>query len=204
MALVPVFILFYYLGTPASLEGPLSLDSPDAHTTLYFAVAAFAVFAIASITDALDGHIARKRSLITNFGKLMDPLADKVLTAAAFVCFVDTGRMAAWMLVVILAREFAITGLRGVAASEGVVIAAGMSGKLKTVLQMSAVLLILLGIIFQTAALGPDGIAGNGVLMGLWTFFDRLGVICLWAAVAVTIWSGVEYLWKGRSLLNAK
>jgi CDP-diacylglycerol--glycerol-3-phosphate 3-phosphatidyltransferase len=204
MALVPVFILFYYLGTPASLEGPVPLDSADAHTTLYFAAAAFAVFAIASITDALDGQIARKRGLITNFGKLMDPLADKVLTAAAFVCFVDTGRMAAWMLIVILAREFAITGLRSVAASESVVIAAGMSGKLKTVLQMSAVLLILLGIIFQIAALGLGGIAGNGVLTGLWTFFERLGGICLWVAVAVTIWSGVEYLWKGRSLLNAK
>jgi len=212
MALVPVFIIFYYLCTSVYHGVLQEMDLAELNRALGFAVAAFVVFAAASITDALDGQIARKRGLITNFGKLMDPLADKVLTAAAFVCFVESGLMAGWMLVVILAREFAITGLRSVAASEGVVIAAGMSGKLKTVLQMSAVLIILLGLIFQIAVFaGADLVLSlNGALtakdlfMGLWTFFERLGVICLWAAVAVTVWSGVEYLWKGRKLLNAK
>jgi len=178
MALVPVFIVFFYIGRGDG--GAL------------FSALALAVFAVASLTDALDGHIARKHNLITNFGKLMDPLADKVLTTAAFVCFVDAKLMPAWMLVVILAREFAITGLRGVAAAEGEVIAAGFSGKLKTVFQMAAILLILLGCIFGAGAADSCGAFVIG------------GNIALWAAGALTVWSGAEYLWKGRKFLKAK
>ena len=179
MGLVPVFIVFFYIG-----HGGEQI----------FSILAFAVFIIASATDAVDGHIARKRNLITNFGKLMDPLADKVLTTAAFIVLVDVHIIPAWMVIVILAREFIITGLRGVAASEGVVIAAGLSGKLKTVFQMVAICLILLG---STVAHGAG-------MSGFWLFISIAGTICLWAAVALTVYSGIEYFWNGRKLLNLK
>jgi CDP-diacylglycerol--glycerol-3-phosphate 3-phosphatidyltransferase len=165
MALVPVFIVLFYQG---------------------FEIAAAVVFIIAAATDALDGHIARSRNMITNFGKLMDPLADKVLTTSALICLVDVGVVAAWMVIVILAREFAITGLRSVAASEGVVIPAGASGKLKTVLQMVAVIILLL----------------NDWPFSLFGFPG--GQVLLWAAVALTVYSGAEYLWNGRHLLKMK
>jgi len=179
MALVPVFIVFFYLGQSGARV---------------YAILALAVFVIAAGTDMLDGYIARRRGQITNFGKLMDPLADKVLTTSAFIVFVDIHIIPAWMVVVILAREFAITGLRGVAASEGVVIAAGLSGKLKTIFQMVAIGLILL-----------DSAVGNGPLThSVWVFVSGAGMICLWAAVALTVYSGIEYLWNGRKLLNMK
>jgi CDP-diacylglycerol--glycerol-3-phosphate 3-phosphatidyltransferase len=184
MVLVPVFIVFYYLG-----EGAEGDDSARPG----FAIAAFAVFVAAALTDAADGRIARSRGLTTNFGKLMDPLADKVLTSAAFVCFVDTGAMPAWILVVILAREFLVTGLRGVAASEGVVIAASRSGKVKTVSQMVFIALYLLdrGVApFLTAA--PSG------------YIEAAYVSLMWIALAATAYSGAEYMWKGRKLLNMK
>ena len=179
MALVPVFIIFFYMGQ----EG-----------VRLYCVLAFAVFVVASLTDAIDGHIARSRNLITNFGKLMDPLADKVLTTAAFIVFVDVHIIPAWMAIVILAREFIITGLRGVAASEGVVIAAEFSGKLKTVLQMLAICFILL-----------DSAIGNTPMThSIWLVVSTLGAVLLWAAIILTVYSGVEYMWKGRKLLNLK
>jgi len=178
MALVPVFIVFFYLGQGGG----------------FYAILAFAVFVVASATDAVDGYIARKQNLITNFGKLMDPLADKVLTTAAFIVFVDMHIIPAWMVIVILAREFIITGLRGVAASEGVVIAAGQSGKLKTVFQMVAICLIL----FDAAGGSWAGAEAFGA------FVAGAGLVCLWIAVVLTVYSGVEYLWQGRKLLNLK
>ena len=179
MALVPVFIVFFYLG-----QGGARI----------FCVMALVVFVFASITDAIDGYIARKRGLITNFGKLMDPLADKVLTTAAFIVFVDMHIIPAWMVVVILAREFAITGLRGVAASEGVVIAADFSGKLKTVFQMVAICVILLA---YAVSIAPMAEAAFDFIFGA-------GIVLMWVAVALTVYSGIEYLWKGRKLLNLK
>ncbi len=179
MALVPVFIVFFYMGQ----------DGQGLYNVL-----AFAVFVLASATDALDGYLARKHNLITNFGKLMDPLADKVLTTSAFIVFVDVHIIPAWMVIVILAREFAITGLRGVAAAEGVVIAAGSSGKLKTIFQMVCICLILLDI--SIGSIPP--------MHGLWVFISGAGLVCLWIAVALTVYSGIEYLWKGRNLLNMK
>jgi CDP-diacylglycerol--glycerol-3-phosphate 3-phosphatidyltransferase len=147
---------------------------------------AAALFAAASLTDALDGWIARKYSLVTNFGKLMDPLADKLLVVSALVCLVELGEIPAWMVIVILAREFAVTGLRSVAASEGVVIAAGLSGKLKTVFQMIAILAILLE---------------NQP-------FERLGfpfaTLALWIALALTVYSGAEYMIKSRKLFGGR
>ncbi|MBQ2218453.1 MAG: CDP-diacylglycerol--glycerol-3-phosphate 3-phosphatidyltransferase, partial [Firmicutes bacterium] len=107
-------------------------------------IPAFIIFILASLTDMLDGKIARKYNLITNFGKIMDPLADKILVYSAFCLMVEDGAVPSWMLIIILLREFAVSGMRTVAAANGIVIAAGMSGKIKTVLQMIAVPLLIL------------------------------------------------------------
>ncbi|MCL2493515.1 MAG: CDP-diacylglycerol--glycerol-3-phosphate 3-phosphatidyltransferase [Clostridiales bacterium] len=188
--LVPVFLLFYYLSPLAAMTTADALNS----RAQIMGFLALAVFLIASATDAVDGHIARSRGLVTNFGKLMDPLADKILTTAAFVAFVDTHIIAAWMLVVILAREFAITGLRAVAASEGVVIPAGKTGKFKTVFQMGCIALFLLaGALLPFAAAAP-----------VVQIIGVVAIVCLWAAVVLTVISGIEYLWRGRDILNAK
>ena len=144
------------------------------------------IFVVTSLTDMLDGKIARKYDLVTDFGKLMDPLADKLLVMSALICLVQLGDIPGWMAIVILGREFAITGLRTVAASSGVVIAAGWTGKIKTVLQMIAVVLILLR---------------------NWPF-SYLGIpmdqIVLWAAVVMTIVSGAEYIIKNRHVISTK
>jgi CDP-diacylglycerol--glycerol-3-phosphate 3-phosphatidyltransferase/cardiolipin synthase len=158
---VPFFVLFYLKGMN---------------------IAAFIVFCLASLTDMLDGRIARKRNLITNFGKIMDPLADKILVYAAFCLMVADGTVPAWMLIIILTREFVVAGMRTVAASEGIVIAAGMSGKIKTVLQMIAVPLLILASLHPVIAL--------------------LGKIFLWASLVMTVWSGAEYVLKNRSVFS--
>jgi CDP-diacylglycerol--glycerol-3-phosphate 3-phosphatidyltransferase/cardiolipin synthase len=106
---------------------------------------ALVLFCAASITDYFDGKIARSQNLVTNFGKIMDPLADKILVYSALCLFIETDAIEAWMLIIILAREFIVAGMRTVAASEGRVLAAGMSGKIKTVLQMIAVIVMLAG-----------------------------------------------------------
>ena len=116
-----------------------------AYMTGHYA-AALVLFCAASITDYFDGKIAREQNLVTNFGKIMDPLADKILVYSALCLFIESGLIAAWMLIVILAREFIVAGMRTVAASEGRVLAAGMSGKIKTVLQMFAVIAFLLAL----------------------------------------------------------
>ena len=152
---------------------------------LHFYLVALILFALASITDMLDGQIARKRNLVTNFGKIMDPLADKILVYSAFCLMVADGTVPAWMLIIILAREFAIAGMRAVAASEGIVIAAGMSGKIKTVLQMFAVPVLILAHAFPHIA----------VIM-------IIGQVLLWAALVMTIVSGVEYIMKNKSVFS--
>jgi CDP-diacylglycerol---glycerol-3-phosphate 3-phosphatidyltransferase len=138
-------------------------------------VIAAAVFALAAITDGLDGYIARRRQQITTFGKLMDPLADKVLIIAALVSLVSLSRLAAWVAMVIIARELAVTGLRAVAAEQGVVIAASWLGKLKTALQISAVFAL---IIWNPSPLAVD--------------------VLVYAAVAATVVSGADYFFGLR------
>ncbi len=128
------------------------------------------VFALAALTDGLDGYIARSRGAITTFGKLMDPLADKLLVTAALVSLVSLGRLEAWIAMVIIAREFAVTGLRGVAAEQGVVIHASWLGKLKTAVQVAAIIAL---IATDPAPLGVD--------------------LLVYAAVAVTVISGVTF-----------
>ena len=142
------------------------------------------IFIAAALTDMLDGHIARKYNLVTNFGKLMDPLADKLLVMAALLCLVELGNVAGWMVIVILAREFAVTGLRQVAAAEGIVIAAGMTGKIKTITQMIAIPLLLLD---------------NWPCRYIGIPLDE---IFLWIAVVMTIISGIEYIVKNKQLLS--
>lgn len=151
-----------------------------------YRVLATVLFIAAAFTDMLDGKIARKYNLVTNFGKLMDPLADKLLTMSAFVCLVGLGQVPAWMVIVILGREFIITGMRQVAAAEGIVIAAGWSGKIKTVLQMVAIPLLLLN---------------NWPCDPYFGGFP-LDQIVLWAALVMTIVSGVEYIVKNRQVFS--
>lgn len=134
------------------------------------------VFIIASITDAVDGYIARKRNIVTNLGKFIDPLADKILVIAVLTALVELHRFPAWMVVVIISREFIVSGLRMVAASEGVVIAASKGGKLKTVTQIIGIILLLFSI--------PGAMA------------------VMWLAVILTVWSGIEYIHNSMDLLS--
>jgi len=142
------------------------------------------LFILASATDALDGYLARKNNLVTNFGKIMDPLADKVLVVSALVLLVEAGEVAGWMLIVILAREFAVAGLRTVAAADGKVIAAGTTGKIKTILQMLAVPLLLLH---------------NWPFSYINIPMDQ---VLLWACVVMTVVSGAEYIVKNISVFK--
>ncbi len=138
-------------------------------------VLAGAVFIVAAITDSLDGYIARKHRLVTTLGKFIDPLADKVLVIAAMIALVDLHRVPAWIVLVIITREFVVTGLRLVAAAEGVVIAASKGGKIKTVFQIIALSMLILQV--------PGG------------------MFVMWIAMILTVWSGMEYLINGSKLL---
>jgi len=143
------------------------------------------LFALASITDFFDGQIARKRNLVTNFGKIMDPLADKILVYSALCLFLEGGYIKSWMLIVILAREFIIAGMRTVAASEGRVLAAGMSGKIKTVMQMVGVIIMMIGLAF------PD--IENILVIGSLIFL---------LSIVATVYSGLEYVIKNRDVFS--
>lgn len=160
--------------------------------------AALGVFTAAGITDALDGRIARSRRLVTNFGVLMDPLADKILTCSALIAFVELRRIEAWMVVVIVARELAITGLRLLAASRSVVLAAEGFGKHKTISQMVAIVAILVSM--SHAQWGAVGRWTFGVAVGGRPWIDWLVPVATWVAVSLTILSGAIYLWRNRDL----
>lgn len=143
---------------------------------------AVAIFIVASLTDLADGKIARKYNLVTNFGKFMDPLADKLLVCAALVCLVETGQLAAWMVIVIISREFIISGFRLVASDNGVVIAASYWGKFKTTFQMLMIIVLTLNL--------PGEI------------FDMLGLVLTWIALILTIVSLCDYLIKNKGVLK--
>lgn len=143
------------------------------------------IFAVASFTDFLDGYLARKYHLVTDFGKFMDPLADKMLTTAAFVYMVVDGVCSPVVLAVILFREFAVAGVRMVAAESGTVIAANMWGKVKTVLQMLTILFYY----FAAALASPSDIMGVALIT----------MALCWAVAVVTVLSGVIYLWQNRA-----
>jgi CDP-diacylglycerol--glycerol-3-phosphate 3-phosphatidyltransferase len=139
------------------------------------------VFALAALTDGLDGYIARSRGAVTTFGKLMDPIADKLLVTAALIALVSLNRLDAWVAMVIIAREFAVTGLRGLAAEQGVVIQASWLGKVKTALQIAAIIAL---IVFDPAPLAVD--------------------LLVYAAVAATVISGVDYFFGFRRMAAAR
>lgn len=159
---------------------------------------ALLLFCAAGVTDILDGEIARRRKLITNFGILMDPLADKIMVCTAFIAFVGVQWLQAWVAVVIVARELAITGLRLLAATKNVVLAAERYGKHKTISQITAIIAILV-----VHAYGDWGAVGRTIFG--WHIFQRPWVegfsdIALWLAVVLTFSSGGMYLWKNRAL----
>ena len=160
VVMIPAFLLVLYLNVP------------------YANYWALAIFAAASITDTLDGYIARHYNQITDFGKFMDPLADKCLVTAAMLWFVEVGQMPAWALLIVIVREFAVSGLRMVAADKGRVIAAGWSGKVKTAATMVCVLLMLLPL--------PEIVSQIGTAV----------------IVLTTIYSGVEYFMKNADILT--
>ena len=140
-----------------------------------------AIFAVASITDWLDGYLARKHHLVTNFGKFMDPLADKLLVCSALICFIQSGQLDAWIVIVIIAREFIISGFRLIAAENGVVIAANYWGKFKTVSQMIMIILLFLN---------------------LGGFFAVLTEIFVWLSLVLTVISLLTYIIQNRSVLS--
>jgi CDP-diacylglycerol--glycerol-3-phosphate 3-phosphatidyltransferase len=161
---------------------------------------ALALFAAAGISDWMDGAIARRRKLITNFGILMDPLADKIMVCSAFIAFVGLNWLPAWMAVLVVARELAITGLRLLAASKNVVLAAEGYGKHKTISQMVAIIAIFVWRIIEKDQWGVVGqmTFGLPVFGKPWVFWFAEGV--KWLAVALTFISGGLYLWRNRAL----
>ena len=157
VVLIPVFIVLLYLD---------------------LTLAALAVFILASVTDFIDGYVARHYHQITDFGKFMDPLADKLLVMSAMAWFVEAGWMPGWAFFIVLAREFAVTGLRLVAVEQGLVIAAGKSGKVKTASTMVCIVVMFLPIL-------PP----------------LLNTVCVWVIVLTTLWSGVEYFVKNKDVI---
>lgn len=152
-------------------------------TTTVSELIATLIFTIAAVTDGLDGYIARKKKMITNFGKFLDPLADKLLVSAVLISLVELQRLSAWVAIVIISREFAVTGLRLVAAAEGIVIAASCLGKLKTVLQIIGLIALML----------------NNFPFSYISFpFDQ---IMIYLAVVVTIFSGIDYFVKNKHVI---
>lgn len=174
LALIPVFVLF------------MELDGVTAQAL------ALALFALASLTDHLDGHIARKYNQVTDLGKILDPLADKLLVMSAFVLFVSDGLMHPIALLLILAREFAITSIRVVFASGGRVVGAAFSGKLKTVLQIVSILCILAMPLpcFRTLIAEET--------------YRLVANVLGWVLAAVTVWSGIDYCMHSLSLKSIK
>ena len=166
----------------------LSVEFPFNHTL------ALALFLLATLTDYLDGEIARRYGLITDFGKLMDPLADKVLTAAAFICLIPYGAVAAWVVIVIIAREFLITGLRLLAGAKGVVLPAEKLGKHKTAWQMATIIFFLI-----LLALGDWNSSRLAWVPWVW---QDVGVPLVAVTTLLTVYSGAGYFWKNRGLIE--
>lgn len=167
--LIPFFIVFLMIP-----------DMPFLPSAEWGKWIAFGIFILASLTDLLDGKIARKYHLITDFGKFMDPLADKLLVCSALICLIELQRIPAWMVVIIIAREFVISGFRLIAADNGVVIAASYWGKFKTTFQMVAVCLLILDI--------PQ--------------LRILTQVILWIAVLLTVVSLIDYLIKNKNVMK--
>ena len=165
MIMVPFFVLFILTGWGGDANRYICL----------------AIFVVASITDWFDGHLARKNNLVTNFGKFMDPLADKLLVCSALICMIELDRLPAWFVIIIIGREFIISGFRLIAAENGIVIAANYWGKFKTASQMIMIILLILHF---------DGI------------FVTLEQLFIWLSLALTIISLITYIWQNKSVLS--
>lgn len=164
--MVPVFILFAIVELPYHME------------------AAVVIFLLASITDNLDGYIARKYNMITDFGKFIDPLADKLLVTGAFLVLIELGRIEAWIVFIILAREFAVTGLRTLAAAQNIIIAASSYGKIKTVTQIITIVVLLL-----------DNFPFSSINL-------PMDYVMTYAALIITVISGLEYFIKNKQVIE--
>ncbi|WP_338609503.1 CDP-diacylglycerol--glycerol-3-phosphate 3-phosphatidyltransferase [Clostridium baratii] len=182
MLLVPIFLIFIAIN-----EIP------------YGTFIATFIFVIASVTDKLDGYIARSRNQITNFGKFMDPLADKLLVTAALISLVEFRVVPSWAAVIIIAREFSVSGLRTIAASEGKVIAASWWGKIKTVIQIVAIILLLIEVNISQSKYLFDLVTNSNFLMN---FFEYVPRISLDIAVIITIVSGYDYFRKNKGIIS--
>ena len=165
MIIVPFLVIFLLTGWGGEANRYISLT----------------LFVVASVTDWFDGYLARKNNLVTNFGKFMDPLADKLLVCSAMICMIDLKRLSAWFVIIIIAREFIISGFRLIAAENGIVIAANYWGKFKTASQMIMIILLILHF---------DGI------------FVILEQIFIWLSLALTIISLITYIWQNRTVLS--
>ena len=163
--MIPFFVIFMLTGWGGEASKWISL----------------AIFIVASLTDLLDGHIARKHNLVTNFGKFMDPLADKLLVCSAMICLVEMGRIPAWIVIVIISREFIISGFRLIASDNGRVIAASYWGKFKTVSQMALIIVLIMD------------------LGGVW---NVVGTVLTWVALLLTIVSLIDYIAKNKQVLT--
>ncbi|MCL2171646.1 MAG: CDP-diacylglycerol--glycerol-3-phosphate 3-phosphatidyltransferase [Defluviitaleaceae bacterium] len=170
VCMIPAFLAILWVGESIGLGSILPR------------ILAAIIFVAAAITDAIDGHIARKRNMITTFGKFMDPLADKLLVVAALISLVAMGEIYAWVVILIVAREFVISGFRMLAATKGLVIAASFWGKLKTIIQMVMIPYLLVGL--------P------------WLFFPILGQILVYISVALTVISAVDYITKNKHVIR--
>lgn len=167
----------------------LYLDVP------YASLIALGIFIAASLTDMLDGKIARKYNLITDFGKFADPLADKMLVTAAMVWFVEQGRMPGWALLIVIVREFAVSGLRMIASDKGRVIAAGWSGKVKTAATMVCIIVMLL--------LGPFCHPDFLPAVPYDRYISWIDTACVWIIALTTLYSGVEYFVKNKDVIQS-
>ncbi len=177
MLLIPIFIIFMVVdfGWGSFTIGGTILSVEHLIGSL--------LFIIAAATDWFDGHLARKHNLVTNMGKFLDPLADKLLVSAALIILVELGYAASWIVIIIISREFAVTGLRLILAGGGEVVAANQLGKIKTATQLVAISFLLLNNIFFEAINFP------------------FGTIMLYIALFFTIWSGIDYFYKNRRVL---
>lgn len=182
MFMVPFFVYFL-------------LETPELGDRMFYKWIALALFIVASLTDMLDGKIARKYNLVTNFGKLMDPLADKLLVCSALVGLTWHGIIPAWMTIIIIGREFIISGFRLIAVEKGVVIPASIWGKLKTVSQMVMICLTL-------AVLNDYGFRGDMYYVAVYMGIEYIAVVMMWVATVLTVISLVDYVWKNRGIMK--
>lgn len=178
--------IFRIILTPFFLAA-LLIGAPDPKPLHFFI--AMILFIVASVTDLIDGKMARKYNLITTLGKLLDPLADKVLVTAALLAFIKLGLCNVWAVMIILAREFLITSIRMVATTQGVVIPANIYGKVKTVLQMVAIISIL-GFSWLTGLLADFNVLPQFIADYIWVLYEVL----IWASVVMTVVSGIIYV----------